>query len=153
MIKKYKKKRTVVNATKTKVDGIQFASTLESRMYILLRDNGIKAKYEGQTYEVFKGFTYPSECYEKYLKKNKFMVNRPSVLKISYTPDFIGENEEFIIEVKGRPNEAFPLRWKMFKALMNQRKNPPIIFKPSTVGECEQVIQILKEKGYGRKEN
>lgn len=146
-----KKGKMIVNATRIIVDGIQFASTLESRMYLLLKEAGIKSAYEGKTYTTFKGFAYPEECYERYLKKNKFMVNRPSVLKIDYTPDFVGENEEFIIEVKGRPNESFPLRWKLFKALMNQRENPPIIFKPSTVGECEQVIKILKEKGYGRK--
>lgn len=148
-----KKGRSIVNATKTKVDGIQFQSTLESKMYLLLKGAGIKAGYEPKTYTVFEGFTYPEECYERYLKKNKYMVNRPSVLKIDYTPDFIGENEEFIIEVKGRPNESFPLRWKLFKALMFKKENPPLIFKPSTVGECQQVIDILIEKGYGRKQN
>lgn len=146
-----KKGKQIINAKKIVIDGIQFQSTLEGRMYSLLKDAGIKAEYEGKTYTVFKAFTYPSECYERYLKKNKFMVHRPSVLKIDYTPDFVGVNEEFIIEVKGRPNESFPLRWKLFKSLMNQRKNPPIIFKPSTVAECIQVIDILKEKGYGKK--
>ena len=79
------------------------------------------------------------------------MTDRPNVLKIDYTPDFVGENEEFIIEVKGRANESFPLRWKLFKALMQQRDNPPILFKPATVVECKQVVEILKSKGYGNK--
>jgi hypothetical protein len=42
------------------------------------------------------------------------------VLNIKYTPDFIGE--DFIIETKGRANESFPLRWKMFKYLMQPYK-------------------------------
>ena len=36
-------------------------------------------------------------------------------LTIKYTPDFIGK--DFIIETKGRANESFPLRWKLFKRL------------------------------------
>ena len=37
-------------------------------------------------------------------------------LPIKYTPDFIGE--DFIIETKGRANESFPIRWKLFKRLL-----------------------------------
>ena len=152
MIKKKKTAgRQIVNATKTKEDGIQFQSALESKMYLLLKGAGIRASYEPISYTIFEGFTYPEECYERYLKKNKYMVNRPAVLKITYTPDFVHENEEFIIEVKGRPNESFPLRWKLFKALMFKKEKPPLIFKPSTVGECQQVVEILKSKGYGNK--
>ena len=51
-----KKKKTVgrqiVRSKKVIVDGIQFASTLESRMYLLLKEAGIKFKYEGKTYNV-----------------------------------------------------------------------------------------------------
>ena len=39
-------------------------------------------------------------------------------LPIKYTPDFIGDN--FIIETKGRANESFPMRWKLFKKLDSQ---------------------------------
>ena len=35
----------------------------------------------------------------------------------TYTPDFVGNG--FIIETKGNPNEAFPLRWKLFKKLIS----------------------------------
>jgi hypothetical protein len=42
----------------------------------------------------------------------KIEVNK-KILNIKYTPDFIGKG--FIIETKGRANESFPLRWKMFK--------------------------------------
>ena len=47
------------------------------------------------------------------------MVNRGNkkVLGIKYTPDF--EGKDFIIECKGRPNDTFPLRWKMFKKHVN----------------------------------
>lgn len=145
----YTKGRQIVRSTKTTVDGVQFASILESRMYTMLKEAGIRNSYEGKTYTVFSGFTYPEECYEAYLKRNKYLVLRQNVSKIDYTPDFVGENEEFFIEVKGRPNESFPLRWKLFKNLMAKRESPPMIFKPSSIRECEQVVKILKEKGYG----
>jgi hypothetical protein len=37
------------------------------------------------------------------------------ILGIKYTPDF--EGSDFIIETKGRANDSFPLRYKLFKAL------------------------------------
>ena len=37
------------------------------------------------------------------------------ILPIKYKPDFVGR--DFVIECKGRANESFPLRWKLFKAL------------------------------------
>lgn len=152
MIKKKKAAgRQIVRSKKITIDGIQFASTLEGRMYSLLKEAGIKSKYEGKTYTVLAGFEYKSESYEKFQKRSLEMTNRPKVLEIKYSPDFVGENEEWIIEVKGRANESFPLRWKLFKQLMQQRDNPPILFKPSTVAECKQVIEILKDKGYGNK--
>lgn len=152
MIKKKKAAgKQIVRSKKIIIDGIQFASTLEGRMYSLLKEAGIKFKYEGKTYTVLAGFEYKSESYEKFQKRSLEMTNRPKVLEIKYTPDYVGENEEWIIEVKGRANESFPLRWKLFKQLMQQRDNPPILFKPSTVAECKQVIEILKDKGYGNK--
>lgn len=79
---------------------------------------------------------------------------------MSYCPDFVGpdsENPEFVIEVKGFANESFPLRWKFFKMVELSKslgpkstKKAPMLFKPSTIADCEQVIKILKEKGYGR---
>ena len=51
------------------------------------------------------------------------MVNRGEkiILPIKYTPDFIGKG--FIIETKGRANESFPMRWKMFKKYINKHDN------------------------------
>ena len=47
------------------------------------------------------------------------MINRgqKKILNIKYTPDFVSDS--FIIECKGRANESFPLRWKMFKKYVN----------------------------------
>ena len=147
-----KKKGTkVVQSKKTVYKGIEFASSLEATMCKLLDEAGISYKYEPKSYTTLETFTYEGECYERVRKTSKEMVDRPKVLGVSYTPDFVGLNEEFFIEVKGRANESFPLRWKLFKEmLMNTRKEMPILFKPMTVADCKQVVEILKSKGYGK---
>ena len=67
------------------------------------------------------------------------------VLNIKYTPDFVGEG--FIIETKGRANEAFPLRWKMFKYLMSLMCDKRILYKPQNQAECDITVElILKNK-------
>ena len=149
--KKTKRKgRKVVQAKKVKIDGIEFQSTLEGTMYKLLKEAGIKNTYEGQSYNTFKPFVLEEECWERAMKKSPAMIDRRKVSKVSYTPDFIGENEEWFIEVKGRANESFPLRWKLFKDMVSKWERPPLIFKPTKKADCEQVIEILKSKGYGK---
>ena len=45
-MRKYKKGKQITRSKKTKVDGIQFQSRLESHMYLLFKANDIKAGYE-----------------------------------------------------------------------------------------------------------
>lgn len=146
-----KKGRKKVQSKRIIIDGIEFASMLEGVMYTLLKEAGIVNFYEGNSYVTFTKFRYKGLCYERFRKDSASMKTRVNVEGVSYTPDFVGENEEWFIEVKGRPNESFPIRWKLFKQLMNQRENPPMIFMPKNTKDCEQVINILKNKGYGRK--
>lgn len=139
--------RKLVNATKITVDGINFASTLESKMYKLLKESGIEAKYEGQTYILFEAMVYPEENWERTRKTQTEMSDSRKLLPIRYTPDFVGDG--FVIEVKGRPNESFPLRWKLFKKHLNTLEKQPLLFMPKSEADCKQVIEILKSKGYG----
>lgn len=142
--------RKIVNAKKKVVDGIEFASTLESKMYVMLKEAGIEFEYEGKSYQTFEPFELECECWERATKRSKAMSDRRKVSKVSYTPDFIGKNERWFIEVKGRANESFPIRWKLFKMLVSRWNRPPLIFKPANEVDCQQVIQILKEYGYGK---
>lgn len=146
---KYKPKgRKIVNSTKTEIDGIVFDSKLEGYMYTLLRDEEIPFEVQ-KTYLLVSGFKYPAGCYERKSSKDMTLVDKSTIRKMEYTPDFVHPNEEFIIEVKGRANESFPLRWKFFQSTMSQRDLVPILFKPSTQTECREVVTILKSKGYG----
>lgn len=148
MIKKKGKKH--VQSKKIVYDGITFQSTLESVMYKLLKKAKIKFSYEGRSYETLSPIELGTPCYERATKKSKEMIDRRKVTKVSYTPDFIGEDEKWFIEVKGRANESFSIRWKLFKNLVAGWETPPLIFKPTNQMDCEQVINILKQQGYAK---
>jgi hypothetical protein len=144
MIKKRRKKGPV-QSKRISYDGINFASGLERYMYMALKKAKIRAKYEGETFVLVNGFHFENEVYERQANGKGEFTNRGGkrILPIKYTPDFIGDN--FIIETKGRPNESFPIRWKLFKRLMTEQFPGYRLFKPQNQKECDRVIQILKD--------
>lgn len=141
----YKRKRGPVVSKKVIYDGIQFASGLEKYMYKALKQANIKAKYEGETFVLINGFHFENKVYERQSNSKGIFKNRgcKRILPIKYTPDFIGK--DFIIETKGRPNESFPMRWKLFKRLVMQQFPNYKLFKPQNQKECDTVIEIIKE--------
>ena len=141
-----RKKRGPVRAKKVTFDGIKFASGLEKYMYIALKKAKIKAKYEGQTYTVQEGFMFNNKSYERLSNGKGDLVNRgcKKILPIKYTPDFV--SDKFIIECKGRANESFPMRWKMFKKYVNDNLPHVTLYKPQNQKECDKVIEIINER-------
>ena len=142
----YKKKRGPVRSKKVTFDGIKFASGLEKYMYQALKKAEIKNEYEGKTYVVQEGFEFKNESYERQSNGKGELINRGSkkVLPIKYTPDFISDS--FIIECKGRANETFPLRWKMFKKYVKDNLKHVTLYKPQNQKECDKVIELIKNK-------
>jgi hypothetical protein len=139
----YKRKRGPVVSKKVSYDGINFASGLERYMYMGLKKAKIKAKYEGETFVLLNGFHFENEVYERQSNGKGEYKNRgcKRILPIKYTPDFIGDT--FIIETKGRANESFPMRWKLFKQLvMNQFPNYTL-YKPQNQKECDRTIELI----------
>ena len=150
MVRKYKKKRGPVRAKKVTYDGIKFASGLEKYMYVVLKKAKIKAKYEGKTYIVQEGFMFNTDSFERQGNGKGDMVNRgqKKILNIKYTPDFISDS--FIIECKGRANESFPIRWKMFKKYVNDNLKHVTLYKPQNQKECDKVIELIKKNNERR---
>ena len=146
MRRKYKRKKGPVRANKVTVDGSKFASGLEKDMYLALKEAKIVARYEGETYVLQDNFEFKNESYERQANGKGEMVNRGSkkVLPIKYTPDFISDS--FIIECKGRANESFPLRWKMFKKFVNKHLKRVTLYKPQNQKECDEVIKLITKK-------
>ena len=148
MKKRFKRKRGPVRAKKVVYDGITFASGLEKYMYIALCKAKIKAAYEGITYEIFPGFMFDNESYERQANGKGDLVNRgcKKILGIKYTPDFIGLTDEFIVECKGRANDTFPMRWKLFKKFVKDNLPHVTLYKPQNQKECDKVIELILKK-------
>ena len=143
--RKKAKKRGPVRSKKVVFDGITFASGLERYMYQVLKKAKIKAKYEGETFTLIDSFEFDSTSYERQSNSKGEFKNRGNkkILPIKYTPDFIGWKNEFIIECKGRANESFPMRWKLFKRFINRCYPHVTLYKPQNQKECDQVIELI----------
>ena len=91
------------------------------------------------------------ESYERQSNGKGEMVNRGNkkILPIKYTPDFVGSN--FIIECKGRANESFPMRWKLFKKYVNWKMKHVTLYKPQNQKECDEVIKLIIKKSKNEK--
>ena len=143
MKRKIRRKQGPVRSKKVTFDGIQFASGLEKYMYIALKKAKIHAIYEGATFELQEGFMFDTDSYERQGNGKGAMINRgqKKILNIKYTPDFVSDS--FIIECKGRANESFPLRWKMFKKYVKEQIPHVTLYKPQNQKECDEVIELI----------
>tara|TARA_R100001591_G_scaffold26628_1_gene36788 strand:- start:269 stop:715 length:447 start_codon:yes stop_codon:yes gene_type:complete len=142
-MKRKRNKKGPVRAKKVVYDGITFASGLEKYMYRALKKAKVKARYEGRTYTIQSGFEFNMDSYERQSNGKGEFKNRGNkkILPIKYTPDFIGDG--FIIECKGRANESFPMRWKLFKGYINTVQPYVTLYKPQNQKECDQVIELI----------
>ena len=146
MKKRFKRKKGPVVSKKVTYDGIKFASGLEKYMFQALKVAGIHAIYEGATFVLQEDFIFNVDSYERQANGKGEMVNRgqKKIQNIKYTPDFVSSS--FIIECKGRANETFPLRWKMFKKYVKEYHSHVTLYKTQNQKECDQVIELIINK-------
>ena len=142
-MRKRHKKKGPVRSKKVVFDGITFASGLERYMYQVLKKAKVKADYEGETYTLIDGFNFDNKSHERQSNGKGDFVNRGNkkILPIKYTPDFVGR--DFVIECKGKANESFPMRWKLFKRFINRRYPHVTLYKPQNQKECDKVIELI----------
>ncbi len=146
MKRRIKRKKGPVRSKKVTFDGIKFASGLEKYMYIALKKAKIYAEYEGMTFTLQDAFMFDVDSFERQANGKGDMVNRgqKKIQNIKYTPDFVSPS--FIIECKGRANESFPLRWKMFKKFIKNDMPHVTLYKPQNQKECDKVIELITNK-------
>jgi len=125
--------KKVRNATPLTFDEIKFKSKLEVYCYQKLKENNIKAVYEGQRYTLLDSFEFNGE----------------KVRKMTYTPDFVGDT--FVIECKGMANDAFPLRWKLFKYYLYKNEVNADIYLLRNKKHIDAAMITIKEKLDGNK--
>ena len=142
-MRKFRRKRGPVRSKKVICDGITFASGLEKYMYLALKEAKIQNVYEGETFVLQEGFMFDNESHERQSNGKGDMVNRgcKKILPIKYTPDFVSDS--FIIECKGRANESFPIRWKMFKKHVKEQLPHVTLYKPQNQKECDKVVELI----------
>jgi len=152
-----KKNKKVRNATPLKYNGIQFKSKLELYCYKKLKEAKLLFQYEENKFELMPSFTFENDSYELFKRKGvrTFGLQRPLIRSINYTPDFVGTyafNPEiigWIIETKGNPNDAFPLRWKLFKYYIYRNDLLLDLYMPRNQKQVDEVIEIIKSKNEG----
>jgi hypothetical protein len=124
-------KKGKIKATPITYNNIHFKSLLEYYCYSKLLEEKIKVRYEGRTFKILPSFKYRNE----------------KVRKMTYTPDFVGDT--FIIEVKsGRAvqNESFPLRWKIFKYYLYNKKLNYELYLVRSKKDIHKVVKEIKDK-------
>jgi hypothetical protein len=145
-MKKISRKKGPVVAKKVSCDSIDFASGLEKYMYTCLKKHNIENSYESHTFELVNSFEFQNDCYERQSNGKGDFCDRGNkkVLNIKYTPDFVGK--DFIIETKGRANESFPMRWKLFKKWMTDNGDTRTLYKPQNHDQCDQTVKLILAK-------
>ena len=146
MRKSFKRKKGPVQSKKVVVDGITFASGLEKYMYLALKKAGIKFEYEPRTYQLMDAFQFESSAIERQSNGKGEYKDRGNkkILGIKYTPDFEGEG--WTCETKGRANESFPLRYKLFKNWIQNNDPGRLLLKPQRHSECDETVQLILNK-------
>ena len=145
-MRKRSKKKGPVQSKKISYDGINFASGLERYTYIALKKAKLFEGYENEVFQLIEGFDFKNQSYEKQANGKGDYTNRgqKKILGIKYTPDFVGK--DYIIECKGRANESFPLRWKLFKLWLTKNNIGKTLYKPQNQKEVDLTIQLIKNK-------
>lgn len=122
--------KKIKGAQKTKVGNIEFRSKLEARVAKCFDDAKIPYSYESLKIQLMPSFKYNGE----------------TLRSVHYTPDFLIYN--YIIEVKGYPNDVWSLKKKLILRTILDNNLPYKFRQVSTIKETNEVIkEILKEHG------
>lgn len=151
------KNKKVKNAKICTYDNITFKSQLECRCYQKLTENKFNVKYEPFKISLLDGF-YPKTfgLYQptKQRSTKKYIFGRiyKKILDITYTPDFFVwfDNKKIFIETKGKPNETYPLKKKLFLKKLTEyatthSSEKYYFFEPHNVQQLDEMISILKQ--------
>ena len=146
--------KKVRNATECSYDGLRFKSKLELFCYKYAKELGYKLEYEDFKTTLMQGFHLKGSLYQPD-RNNKIVLNQRKILDMTYSPDFHmtiknerGRDYKIVIECKGNPNDAYPLKKKLFLQICNEFYGENFyFFEPHSqrqIKECFEIIKILK---------
>lgn len=147
--------RRIRGAASMEYDNIKFKSALECSCYKKLKASGLQFSYESERITLWEGTKYfyikvyaPKKVGSGRYNKDLEEQTR-ALLNITYTPDFIVIKDGYKIyfDVKGKENDVYPIKKKMFLKLLEERKDGKkyMFFEPHNVKQMTQAINIIKE--------
>lgn len=128
-------------------DGTPMKSKLETNIYKWLYELGIKPKYESETFTYWNG-PKPTVPFYDLSKTRHCYRNMKKLVNMKYTPDFIfyHGNIKVIVEAKGRENDQFPIRKKLFRAYLETLDYPVIYAEIYTKKQLKEFIETLNNE-------
>jgi len=124
----------------------KYASSIEKYCAEQLKQHGLAFDYEQHTFELSEKFRFPNK-YFKMTAKGKEMTNKTGsiVLPITYKPDFVGRDHDWIIETKGYlpSHHDFTMRWKLFLKHLVAKKCNTIVFLAKNSGQVDEAVQEI----------
>ena len=131
-----RKKRTKKRSRKKTLG--RYKSSIEKYCADQLKQFELAFAYEEQSFELVEKFRFPNK-YFKMTAKSKVMLNRSDsvVLPITYTPDFMGRDHNWIIETKG----YLPSHHFLRHLVMNESN--AIVFLAKNQQQVDQAIQEI----------
>ena len=167
--------KKIRNATEAKMRGITFKSNLEKMIYRTLIEQNIVPEYEKYTFLLWDGFKPITPFYDQETDKqqekrnlaegNSKMSPKILILKtmkvdgIHYTPDlhFVREGIDIWIEVKGKENDVFYIKKKLFRKYLDdlflKEGKRSMFFEVYNKRQLLQALKIIDEYVESTKEN
>lgn len=144
--------KKIKNATPNIFENMAFKSQLEKSCYKLFTAAGFKLTYESHKTTLQEKFKLNNNELSVFapIKNRMEQVTRP-VMQITYTPDFYLEHCGYLIfiETKGRANDAYPLKKKMFFKIISEYARTEnkkfLFFEPHNVRDIRRTIEIIKK--------
>lgn len=138
--------KKILNATPLEYDGISFKSKLEKMAYQTLKEHNLPVQYEPKKFIIWEGFKPTVPFYNKDKVTKDLKLEQKKLISISYTPDFIINYKDHLIvlELKGRENDCFYLKKKMFRKWLEKYGSKSIYFEIYTKKQLLQAIDIIK---------
>ena len=147
--------KKIRGATPKEYNGIRFKSTLECSCYKKLEASGLDFSYESERITLWEGAKLQNTLVfsPKKIKAGKYSKflepQTRALLNITYTPDFviIKNNYKIYFDVKGKENETYPIKKKMFLKYLEEQVDGKVymFFEPHNVRQMMQALEIIKE--------
>ena len=142
--------KKVKNASECTYNGIKFRSKLELYCYKYFLDNKVELQYEARTYVIFPKFETNVHLYlpvkQRNSTKTELCLKNNKILPITYTPDFVlqVDNKLFFIETKGRPNDVYPIKRKLFLHHLSKLNKECWFFEPHNQKQVHDTYNLIK---------